>query len=62
MPAANVTVTAYFENPTYQAAWEAAKAIIEAAVFELPQDAANTQTNIRYLYDLAYIRRQTIRR
>ena len=49
MPAANVTVTAYFVKPTYQAAWAAAKAIIEAAVFELPQAAAGTQSDIRYL-------------
>ena len=49
MPAANVTVTPFFENPTYQAAWAAAKAIIEAATFELSQEAAGTQTDVRYL-------------
>ena len=48
MPAANVTVTAYFVNPTYQAAWEAAKAIIEAADFSVLQKEANTQAELRY--------------
>jgi len=47
MPAANVTVTVYFVNPTYQNTWEAAKAIIEAAVFVLPQDVADIQP-LRY--------------
>jgi len=47
MPAANVAVTATFENPTYQAAWEAAKAIIEAAEFVMPQDAVDMQS-LRY--------------
>ena len=49
MPPSDVTVTAYFENPTYQAAWEAAKSIIEAADFNIPQKDANTQTHLRYL-------------
>jgi len=48
MPAVNVTVTAYFVNPTYQAAWEAAKAIIEAADFSILQKESNTQTELRY--------------
>ena len=48
MPADDVTVTGYFKNPTYQTAWAAAKAIIEAAVFELPQAAAGTQSDVRY--------------
>ena len=43
MPAANVTVTATFENPTLQDAWEAAKAIIESAVFVLSQDEADRE-------------------
>ena len=48
MPAGNVSVSASFHDPAYQAAWEAAKAIIEAATFELPQDEATTQANLRY--------------
>ena len=43
MPTADVTVMVTFQNLTFQAAWEAAKAIIEAAVFVLPQDATDTQ-------------------
>ena len=49
MPAADVTVTATFQNLTYRAAWAAAKAIIEAADFSILQKDANTQTNLRYL-------------
>ena len=57
-PAANVTVTAYFVNPTYQAAWVAAKAIIQAADFSVLQKEANTQTTIRWRID----GRQTVER
>jgi len=48
MPVANVTVVSYFVNPTYQEAWEAAKAIIEAADFSVLQKEANTQAELRY--------------
>ena len=47
-PAANATVTAYFVNPTFQAVWAAAKAIIEATDFSVLQKEANTQTELIY--------------
>ena len=49
--AASFTVDAYTSPqppPTYQSAWEAAKAIIEAADFSILQNEANTQTDLRY--------------
>jgi hypothetical protein len=49
MPAANVKVEATFHNPTYQAAWEAARKIIEAATFTLTQQQAPNEATARYV-------------
>ena len=48
MPGYPVTVTAIFHNPTYEAAWQAALAIIEKANFDVLQKDANTSAELRY--------------
>ena len=48
MPDHNVTVTAVFENPTLQAAWLSAKALIEANTFTLTQQEAPDANIARY--------------
>jgi len=48
MPAANVTVMAAFHDPVYQAAWEAALKIIEAAKFTLTYQEAPDANTARY--------------
>ena len=52
MPDADVTVTATFRSMTAQEALTAAKALIVAIVFELQQDAADTQYLSYRLADL----------
>ena len=45
----DVTVTAYFHNPTWQALWEAARKLIEgAAPFILTQQEAPDASTARY--------------
>jgi hypothetical protein len=48
MPASDVTVTANFLKTDLHSRWERAKALIEAAVFTLPQDKAINADLIRY--------------
>jgi len=48
MPTRNVTVTAVFENPTRQAAWQAALKLIEANTFTLTQQQALNEATARY--------------
>ena len=48
MPASAVTVVITFHNPSYQAAWAAALALIEKAVFNISQEDANTPDALRY--------------